>query len=116
RRRCARCALLCALSPPLPAAISRSEALVPETPATSPSPVLSGLSRPCVAALCRVARRGGRGMPPGGQGENAVCTTYPCREGRAKMPFVLPSMLPRLSSPFSHFFLPSLLFFQGCVI
>jgi micrococcal nuclease len=27
---------------------------------------------------CRAARRGGGGMPPGGQGENTVCTSYPC--------------------------------------
>ena len=38
------------------------------------------------------------------------------RRGRWKRPFEFPSMLPLLSSPFSHFFLPSLLFFKGYVI
>jgi N-methylhydantoinase B len=28
----------------------------------------------------------------------------------------IPSMLPLLSSPFSHFFLPSLLFFKSCSV
>src|SRR5262249_49342926 len=56
---------------PSPASPSRSEALAPETPCDCPPPHPAWYAK---AAFCRDMQRC---APPGGQGENAFCTSYP---------------------------------------
>jgi hypothetical protein len=57
--------------------------------------------------------------PAEGAGRRPVASTTQrvhSRRDCGTIAYEIPSMLPLLSSPFTHFFLPSLLFFKGCVI
>src|SRR5262249_5776791 len=82
----------------------RAQARAPEhpgdAPQTEPACCPAGAAS-CRQRRCSVQAAGFRGYVPGDTG--------------TKIPFILPSMLPRLSSPFSHFFpsLPSLLFLKS---
>jgi hypothetical protein len=72
--------------------------------------------------LGALAGQGGRerlhGVPPASRGAHrpSPAAGGQRRCGRWKRPCEFPSMLPLLSSPFSHFFLPSLLFLKSYVL